>query len=545
MGVSSHLEFITVLFGWVMYDNVWSVLSDTGIVYAPFIVIVLRNIMDARKGGDDEGSAAIQSLKKNEVDVVVAIVVMVAAAVPFTDVELGQMSYVRPTIDCAVAAKIEAREEPGVIRGDSADAAYGASLATLDGQTGRIPLWWGFVHTVSKAMVSGVMAAIPCTHDVTGMATRLGGAAVDDGELIREVANFRIDCHQRAVSCVMGHSRCKWQPGLRNPSWNEAMSNRGYMGWRKFVESPGFYPSFQSRNPVEGWPAEPDGRDRGYESGGGHPTCAEWWADAARGLRGRLLASIPAEFRDELIYDPGALLREEFADWTDEEREDHVLRTALAEARKAAKTRAGSTSLDPGLGETWAARENWLGGMMSVTGEALMDFGAGAMAALGGVLKAPGNIAAGMAIREGMPMFLALLLMVFVTVLPVLMVFSRYEPGTLLVLTLVFFGLQFVYVLWGLAFWVDQHLYAAMAGSGISPISSPIQAGVMLWMQRFLYLVFPMIWLAGLGWVGVRAEEAFGQSVGASSRGAAEVAQSGGDTATSLAQRGATKGAKG
>ena len=539
--MSSHLEFITVLFGWVMYDNVWSVLSDTGIVYVPFIVIVLKNIMEARKGGDDEGSAAIQSLKKNEVDVIVAIVVMVAAAVPFTEVQLGQMSYVRPTLDCAKAAKIRNNEEPGVIRGDSEDAAYAASLATLDGQAGRIPLWWGFVHTVSKAMVSGAMAAIPCTHDVTGMATRLAGAAVDDGELIHEVANFRLDCHERAVGCVMAPGRCpRWQPGLRNPSKGEAMGNRGYMGWKGFVESPGFYPSFQSRDPVDGWVAEPDGRDRDYE--GAHPTCAQWWTDPARGLRGRLLASIPADFRDDLIYDPEALLREEFADWTDEEREDYVLKTALAEARKAGKRRAGSTSLEPGAAETWAARESWVGGVMSVTGEALLDFGAGAMAALGGVLKAPGNIAAGMAVREGMPMFLALLLMVFVAVLPLLMVFSRYDAGTLLVLTIVYFGLQFVYVLWGLAFWVDQHLYAAMAGSGVSPISSPVQAGVMLWMQRFLYLIFPMIWLMGLGWVGVNADQAFGQSVSTPTGGAAGVAQSGGDTATSAARGAIGKG---
>ncbi|MDE2639118.1 MAG: conjugal transfer protein TraG, partial [Chloroflexota bacterium] len=81
MGVSSYFEFVTVLFGWVVYDRLWAVLNDTGIVYLPFFAIVARNVMESRRGGDDEGSAAIQSLKKSEVDVVVALVVLFLAAV--------------------------------------------------------------------------------------------------------------------------------------------------------------------------------------------------------------------------------------------------------------------------------------------------------------------------------------------------------------------------------------------------------------------------------------------------------------------------------
>ena len=104
--MSSYFEFVTVLFGWIVYDRLWAVLNDTGIVYVPFFVILLRNMLESRRAGDDEGSAAVQSLKKSETDIVVAIVVMFLAAVPFTEVRLGQMSYVRPTLDCAVEERI-------------------------------------------------------------------------------------------------------------------------------------------------------------------------------------------------------------------------------------------------------------------------------------------------------------------------------------------------------------------------------------------------------------------------------------------------------
>ena len=80
MGVSSYFEFLTTLFGWILYDNFWSVLADSGLVYVPFIVILFTNIVTSRRSGDDEGSAALQSLKKSETDIVIAIFVLFLAA---------------------------------------------------------------------------------------------------------------------------------------------------------------------------------------------------------------------------------------------------------------------------------------------------------------------------------------------------------------------------------------------------------------------------------------------------------------------------------
>ena len=149
MGVSSYFEFVTVLFGWVVYDRLWAVLNDTGIVYIPFFVIVLKNVLESRRAGDDEGSAAVQSLKKSETDVVVAIVVMFLAAVPFTEVRLGEMSYVRPTLDCALERRIARGAEPAEVNGLATGTAYDAPLGTLSGEVGRIPIWWGGVLVVS------------------------------------------------------------------------------------------------------------------------------------------------------------------------------------------------------------------------------------------------------------------------------------------------------------------------------------------------------------------------------------------------------------
>ena len=139
-----------------------------------------------------------------------------------------------------------------------------------------------------------------------------------------------------------------------------------------------------------------------------------------------------------------------------------------------------------------------------------------------------------------MPIFLALLLMVFVAVLPFLMVCSRYDVSALVTLTLVFFGLQCFYVLWGMAFWADNHLYEALTGAASAPAVNPVQGLVSVWVQRLLYIVFPLAWLAGLGWVGVKAHTAMG-AVSTLADSASRAAQAGGDAAVGAGKAAATR----
>ena len=532
MGVSSYLEFLTVLFGWVMYDRLWAVLNDTGIVYLPFLVILLNSIIDSRKGGDDEGSAAIQSLKKCETDIVVGMVVLFLAAVPFTEVQLGEMTYVRPTLDCAVERRINAGTEPAEVDGTATGTEYDAALATIGGEVGRIPIWWGMVHVVSKAVVGGSVAAIPCTNNVASVSMRLGDDTIDEPELLHELADFRLDCHQPALACLAQNCRTGRQ--------TDAAPTKDYIGSEWFLTQPGYYDRLQSRKARPAWSLNAD-RDRDL-GGGAHPRCNEWWRDGTNGLRGRLLASIEIETRDELVYDAEAVLREENPSASTAELEDMLLRRYLAVSNGIS---SGGLSYEPSVGETFREQNSAVIGVMAAGMDVVEDVLSTTMAAAGLLLKAPGAAAEGMAIREGMPIFLSLLLMIFVIVLPFLMVFSRYDPGILLTLTLVFFALQFVYVLWGVAFWVDQHLYGALTGERGSPKANALQLGVMIWIQRLLYLVFPMVWVAALGWIGVRASDAFTHGVASPTKDVGAATRSGGDAAAGVAKGVATKGMKG
>ena len=527
MGVSSYFEFVTVLFGWVVYDRLWAVLNDTGIVYLPFFAIVARNVMESRRGGDDEGSAAIQSLKKSEVDVVVALVVLFLAAVPATDVRLGEMRYVRPQLDCAVAGRIGRGLEPAQVDGTATGTAWDVPLATLSGEVGRAPVWWAFVHVVSKAVVAAGTAAVPCTGDVVRLSMSLGSDTVEDPLLLRELSEFTTDCHRPAIARMHRASAA-------------AGHLMAYVGSAYFLDTAGFYDVLYSRRDRPGFARDP-ARDAGLE--GAHPTCREWWRDGANGLRARLLAEIEPATRDELIYHPGALLRAQHPGESTAELEDRLLRRFLAH-RSGQRIGVSSVSYEPGVAESYrmgaGSYQSVAGGLVHATADVIDDVLSMGAAAVGMVVQGPGNLAAGVAVREGMPIFLALLLMVFVAVLPLLMVFSRYDVSALVTLTLVFFGLQFFYVLWGMAFWADNHLYEALTGAASAPAANPVQGLVSVWVQRLLYIVFPLAWLAGLGWVGVKAHTAMG-AVSTLADSTSRAAQAGGDTAVGAGKAAATR----
>ena len=453
---------------------------------------------------------------------VVAIVVMFLAAVPFTEVRLGEMSYVRPQLDCAVEQRIARGAEPAEVNGLATGTAYDAPLGTISGEVGRIPIWWGFVHVVSKAVVAAGTAAIPCTGDVVRLTMTLGNDTVEDPLLLKELADFTTDCHRPAVR--------RMYTGAGGGGSFTALSQMDYVGSGFFLDTPGYYDGLYSRRDRPAFPPNPV-RDAGLE--GSHPTCREWWRDGANGLRARLLAEIdtPHARRDGLRPERDSPRGEP----RDVGRGAGGPAAAPLPSRTVPGTASGvsSVSYEPGVAENYrmgaAAHDRALTGVVHATGDVIDDVLSMGAAGLGMLLQGPGNVAAGVAIREGMPIFLALLLMVFVAVLPVLMVFSRYDVSVLVTLTLVFFGLQFFHVLWGMAFWVDNHLYEALSGPAGAPKANPIQGLVSLWVQRFLYIVFPMIWLAAIGWVGVKAESAMGgiSKLADSSAGAA---QSGGDT---------------
>ena len=97
MSVDSYLELFTSLFGWTFYGILWDVLVSTGIVYLPFLGILIDNWREPAQGGE-VGHASGLSLRRMEIELFITLLVVVLAGQPatLTPLNAGTLSYSPP-----------------------------------------------------------------------------------------------------------------------------------------------------------------------------------------------------------------------------------------------------------------------------------------------------------------------------------------------------------------------------------------------------------------------------------------------------------------
>jgi len=119
------------------------------------------------------------------------------------------------------------------------------------------------------------------------------------------------------------------------------------------------------------------------------------------------------------------------------------------------------------------------------------------------------------ALKQALPMIQALLQMMIIIVIPVLMMFSAYEPKTVVTISFALFALQFITFWWALAGWLDDRLitilYSNLAAGGLASgqpiadfLSSPRDGWIMNLVLGMMYVVFPAFWVGMLGWAGAK-----------------------------------------
>ncbi len=556
MGVSSYFEFITTLFGWVMYDNMWAILADTGIIFIPVIVMFISHIKSSHQGGDDEGNAALQSQKKIEADFFAMMAVLIFAAIPMMEVTLSEMKYAKPALSCSATAETVTASNTGTT--------YDGTLASMAGETGKIPLWWAALHWLSKAVTSAAVASIPCSLDLAGVETSLAEAPLADPTLNAELGQFYKDCWQRAYS---NYSR-----NVDPTTLTELQANStNWIGSSYFLSS-GLYDQYTARSPVARFPYDAT-RDASYSEDtgeGGYPTCNQWWQSGNSGLRNQLLTNLDPDLMNEMLYGAQSIINGLVGtSLNGSQKEDVFLRKYLT-VRRASMSQINNLGLATSYGEGTddsidanlaEAADPDLGllsrgwGLLKAGGNyilgGLKDRVSAAGTAVGGVLGAPSSLAQGAGIRHGVSLFQGLILMMFVIALPVIMIVGGYSLKTLATLSVVFFGLHFLTFLWAIAYWVDNRMIQILLGGGsvnvslvplgiFNPGTDAMQSMVLLYLSRFLYLVCPAMYLMGLGWVGIQTTQIINsmESVG---KNAGAMGQQGGQAISNAAARGAKR----
>lgn len=467
---TDYLEYYLTLVGWIVNNGIWNILVASGVFALPFAAIVIQEWLKARTEGADEGNKGVLSSMRIENRVWVAIVVILFAGIPFIPVSLDTIQFDQSrSAQCQVNVPVPA------------DTGWSQSFTTLNNQSAQVPVWWFFMHALSKALTGAAVAAIPCGTDLRQMRMEIDATRIDDPVLAQEVADFTHDCYGRARAKLFMSQPTLSEEQLNDVSW---------IGSRYFMNTSGFYDAYHSSTPRTAWPYD-SARDAGLAqvgSGAGYPTCRQWWADADTGLRSRLLKEVDPDLLTRMGRWAGFLSRADV--------DDAVIR-AIASPRQQRNMNQGAVYAD-------------YGGRIDMTLPNIVTRGAGDV---GLTLGATGFFPAMDVMRQALPMVLSFLKMALVVCIPLVLLMGTYDLRGLVTVSCVEFALFFVDFWFQLARWIDSTILDALYGSqsphsNFNPLLGLNNAvGDMLlnYVMAAMFLILPGFWVAALGWVGIRA----------------------------------------
>ena len=507
MSVDSYLEVFTTLFGWMFYGVVWDVLTQTGIVYLPFLGMVIDYWREpAAIAPIDQASEA--SLRVMEIELFTALLVVVLAAQPasLTAFRADAIQYTpTPSIN---------NPTPTPVNLSTNDSTFGHAGFVDPEHEVETPAWWFAVLSLSSGLNHAVIEGLPNSSEVRQTMQLARMVTIDDPNLRAEVAQFYQDCYTPSRSKFL-----RERPNtvtVRQIIRNRGADDIDWMGSYLFRTVTGYYDRYRASIPVPRWPYDAV-RDTEYDPSAppasGRPFCKDWWEHPTRGLREALIASVNLKAAGY----PAFLVHMGFVLNSDGHK-DAVARTALL-------NRKPNWSNNDLLANN-KATEGWLadieGWIKSVVAGAGVTVAAGVTSITISVLL------------QLLPMLQALLLLCIYALLPMLMVLSRYSLGVMVSVGIAIFGIKFWTVLWYLAQWVDQNLIVSMY-----PESTLLVLNFILDQEHgtkrillntvtgVMYIGLPVLWTIIMGWAGIKAGSSINAAVSPYGRIAADAGQQG------------------
>ena len=508
MTANSFLEYFLVLFGWMLNNALWNILISTGLFALPLVFKVLGIWLKVREEGADEGNKGVLALPRVEHAMYVSFCVMLFCCIPLLPVDISTIKF-----DTSRA------KQCGVSVPTPQNSGYKGLVNDFDGKTAEVPVWWYMLHMVSKGITQAMIASIPCGDQLRQMRFDVQNTKIRDPIVLQEVQDFADQCYSRSYFKLKNS----------NSQLSDATINAvGWIGSSYFLNTSGYYDYYTSTSPRSQWPYD-NARDSGYPDvgKGGYPTCKQWWSDGTNGLKARVLANIDESTKAELQRK-----------FSTDEWEEMALRWLVSPR---------NVGLSGGSGDTYAVGSSDM--TSGLTGNVTR-----LVSTLGVGMKQAEALPGFDALKQALPMIQALLEMMIIIVIPVLMMFSAYEPKTVVTISFALFALMFITFWWELAGWLDDRiitiLYQTMAEQGMMNLSAPLaefmssprDGWIMNMVLGMMYVIFPAFWVGSLGWAGARIGSMVDSAMSTGAKMPQQAGGEGGKVAVDAVKDVATKG---
>ncbi len=477
LGVQSFPELYTMLIGWNLYDQLWDLLTKTGLAFFPFIGIVFRNIVRPYESQETK-DAASTSLRRMEIDIISTLLLIFFAVSPFIPLNASVVSY---TPIC------QAKGDSNTFHPGDTQTTWDKAFA-VPSQDIRIPLWWYAVLSISEGFASSANTMVGCPTDFRKMVTEVDTAQVADPELKEELQNFNLDCYMPAkakyfadvknnASSIQTINSDRNQYGVDDAEW---------FGSHGFQDT--YYKTSRAQSAVQGFTYDPSSdinadTNKNNPPAYGKPTCSDWWNDSQNGLKARLYAALPTTFAEDFANffsdDPNGVLKED------------VIKRIVNDNADKGYDRANADNND--------SFSRWGYSHIAI--------------ALGSWFSQLSTYPKLYAASQAAPIIQALLLLMIYTFLPFALVFGGYKPGAFISGAVIIYSLIFWSFIWHLVSYVDSALMNALYDGDWFSKQIP-SATIADMITGTLIIIAPIFWFTFMGSMGIAVGDIVTQAFG-------------------------------
>lgn len=176
---------------------VWEVLNSVGVIFVPFIILIIRSFFTAKAQGLDEGSPAVLAIKLLEKSFWVYVIVIIFVLLPIT----GQLKVEHRQYACA--------DNPSLLNNDYSSAhnttANRRVLDVLGANGGTSPsLWVGLVHQLSVGITETAVSKLSCQQGVNAsdIAASFKNQIPQTESVYLSIQSFHEQCYNPAKTII-------------------------------------------------------------------------------------------------------------------------------------------------------------------------------------------------------------------------------------------------------------------------------------------------------------------------------------------------------
>lgn len=482
MSVTGYLALYTTLIGWQQYQNLWSLMVGTGLVFIPFIGIVLKCFLEPFESQEPK-SAAVIALRRLMIQTVGALLIIEFCCVPAVPLNPKVLHY-EPA--CAVSAQ---------------SATPGNTGTTYDNQFKvptdvKVPIIWYLVMSISNGFTHAAIEGISCQPiDYRQLQTSLDVTRITNPQVKKETIEFYNDCYVPAYSKYMSGNLTDAQKAeIRQDQKLYGKDDLGWIGSQAFLNTSGFYNALSAEEPVEGFLFNPtrdqyEGQVSGH-SKWGEPSCQAWWSDPASGLHEQLEKALPASFLTKITHigdDPKALADIGIRD---------LIQHSFDSGMTFGEISRGYESLDDDIHGNWLS--DYIGSNVGIAMEEMTYYPKLTL------------------LINALPIIQALLLMSIYALIALIIPFSSYRLHFIITGASIIFAITFWSYLWHLVLYLDNTLIPALypQAGGTLALKEWLHSngGLNVVFVDFiigtLYVALPLLFLILMSWAGLKVSNA-------------------------------------